>query len=266
MLHVIGIIPARFGSTRFPGKPLVPIAGIPLLQRCFENSRLAHSITSLVVATDDLRIVKLVESFGGEVFLTSPECATGSDRLAELLHRHPSWQEADAIVNIQGDEPCIPPNAIDAAVSLLLKDPSAVVATLATPCLSPEEAMDLSVVKCVTDQFHNALYFSRNWIPGNKKGAYSSRYPTLRHLGLYVYRPHFLLQYGQLPATPLQIEEDLEQLKILEHGYKIKVALCSECPPGVDTPKDIENIEQWICKKQNISSSREESALPSEKD
>lgn len=265
MSHVIGIIPARFGSTRFPGKPLVPILGIPLLQRCFTNSRLAHSLTSLVVATDDLRILELVQSFGGEAFLTSPDCATGSDRLAELLRHHPSWQQADAIVNIQGDEPCLPPTAIDAAVALLLDDPSAVVATLATPCLHPHEAMDPSVVKCVTDQFHNALYFSRNWIPGNKQGAYSSRFPMLRHLGLYVYRPHFLLQYGQLPPTPLQIEEDLEQLKILEHGYKMKVALCSECPPGVDTPKDIENIEQWICKKQNTSLLREGSVLPSEK-
>ena len=266
MSHVIGIIPARFGSTRFPGKPLFPILGIPLLQRCFENCKHAHSLTSLVVATDDLRIVELVRSFGGEVYLTSPHCATGSDRLAELLERNPSWQKADAIVNIQGDEPCIPPEAIDAAVSLLLKDSTASAATLATPSLSPDEGVDRSVVKCVIDQFHNALYFSRNWIPGNKKGTYSSHFPYLRHLGLYVYRPHFLLQYGQLPPTPLQQEEDLEQLKILEHGYKIKVALCSECPPGVDTPKDIEKIEQWVCKKQNTSSLREASVPPLAKD
>ena len=234
--------------------------GKSLLQRCYENSCRSQLITELVIATEDDRIVEHAHSFGASAALTSADCLTGSDRAAELLAPNLKWMQADAIVNIQGDEPCLSPSAIDAAIQLLLQDADAVVSTLAVPLKDRLEANNPSIVKCITDQFQNGLYFSRALIPSSKQGIFHPSFPYLRHVGLYVFRPHFLLTYGKLPPTPLQLEEDLEQLKILEHGYRIKVARCGELPPGVDTPEDIHQLEQWIC-KQNTFLSQGESAL-----
>lgn len=251
-LKIIGIIPARYGSTRFPGKPLVPILGKTLLQRTYENTCLSSSLDHVIIATDDKRIYDHAKSFGGSVVMTSEDCLTGTDRLAEVLHYHPEYLEASVIVNIQGDEPCIDPLAIDRVAQLLLDDPSAMMATVVTRLTTEEEALNSSVVKCVMDQYSNALYFSRALIPANKKASFNLNTPYYRHVGLYAYRPSFIVTYQKLSPTPLQLAEDLEQLKVLEHGYRIKAALIDHVSIGVDYPEDIYKVEQWLC-KQNTS-------------
>ncbi|MBA3722454.1 MAG: 3-deoxy-manno-octulosonate cytidylyltransferase [Parachlamydiaceae bacterium] len=249
-LKVIGIIPARYASTRFPGKPLVPILGKTLLQRTFENAKLANNLDQLIIATDDVRIYDHAKDIGADVVMTSIDCLTGSDRLAEVINQSQKFSKASVIINIQGDEPCIAPQAINDVANILLENNDAVMSTVATKMHSEEEALNPSIVKCVLDQKGNALYFSRSLIPGNKTLSFAP--PYYRHIGLYAYRPDFLLTYQKLPTTPLQLAEDLEQLKVLEHGYRIKVAVTDHISPGVDTPQDIHKIECWLC-KQNTS-------------
>jgi 3-deoxy-manno-octulosonate cytidylyltransferase (CMP-KDO synthetase) len=252
-VKILGIIPARFASTRFPGKPLVSILGKTLLQRTFENASQIKILDKLLIATDDERIFEHAKQFGGHPVMTSVSCPTGTDRLAEILQKHPEFLNAHAIVNIQGDEPCLDPKAIEEAIRLLLDDPQADMATLITPLENEEEALNPSIVKCVKDQKNNALYFSRSLIPSNKKHQFNPQGNYYRHLGLYVYRPSFLLRYQTLEPTPLQLEEDLEQLKVLEHGYRIKVAITEKASIGVDTPEDLNKIEEWICKQNTFS-------------
>jgi 3-deoxy-manno-octulosonate cytidylyltransferase (CMP-KDO synthetase) len=247
---VLGIIPARYGSTRFPGKPLALIAGKTLLQRTYENALQACKLDSLYVATDDQRIFDHVHSFNGKAVMTSSACLTGTDRLAEVLIQYPEWQQASVLVNIQGDEPCIDPRAIDLVADLLLQDQAVEMATLVTK-LDIEEFFNPSIVKCVLDQQGYALYFSRSLIPFNRKIPFDPLYPYLRHIGVYAYRPSFLLTYHSLPATPLQLMEDLEQLKALEHGYKIKTVIVDHVNIDVNHPEDLKKVEQWIC-KENI--------------
>lgn len=244
---IIGIIPARFQSSRFPGKPLEKILGVTLIQRTYENAKKAKILSDVIVATDDTRILNHVLSFGGKAVLTSSNCATGSDRIAEVARHLP---DASIIVNIQGDEPCLDPQAIEKAVEALLKDEGSVVSTAATK-ISFEEAQHSSVVKCVFTDKGRALYFSRSMIPGSKVPDNQMTY--YRHLGLYVYRREFLLLYPELPPTPLMLIEDLEQLKILEHGYNIQIVTLERDSPGVDIPEDIQKVEKFLC-QQNISS------------
>lgn len=252
-MKTIGIIPARYASTRLPGKLLLSIHGKTLLQRTYENALLSNLVDQIYIATDDKRIYDHVHSFGGVAYMTCPNCINGTDRIADLLSQKPEWlNDIKAIVNIQGDLPCVDPSAIDQAVQLLLNDPEAVMATLATPIHHREEAESSSVVKCVIDQKQNALYFSRALIPSNKKLTFQTTTPYLKHIGLYVYRPSFLPVYQKLASTPLQMEEDLEQLKVLEYGYKIKVAITDKCSIEVDESKDLHQLEQWLC-KQNTS-------------
>ncbi|CAF23549.1 unnamed protein product [Candidatus Protochlamydia amoebophila UWE25] len=250
--QIIGIIPARYGSTRFPGKPLASILGKTLLQRTYENSLRASALSDLIVATDDERIFEHVRSFNGKVVMTSEQCPTGTDRLAEVLSLYPEWMHATAIVNIQGDEPCLNPLTINLAVQALVNDPQGQVSTIVTPLLDEEEAKNSSIVKCVMDQQGNALYFSRALIPSNKTNSFKNGAIYFRHLGLYVYRPSFIINYQKLPSTPLQLEEDLEQLKVLEHGYRIKVAIVDQANIGVDTPEDIHKVEEWLCKQNTF--------------
>lgn len=253
-IKILGIIPARFASTRFPGKPLIPILGKTLLQRTFENASLVSILDKLLIATDDQRIYDHVMEFGGNPVMTSVRCPTGTDRLAEVLQNYPELLKAEAIVNIQGDEPFVDPKAIEEAVELLLQDPQASMATIITPLQTEEEALNPSIVKCVKDQQNNALYFSRSLIPSNKKQKFNLQEGAYyRHLGLYVYRPSFLLQYQTLRPTPLQLEEDLEQLKVLEHGHRIKVAITDKVSIGVDTHEDVNKIEQWLCTQNTFS-------------
>lgn len=244
---IVGIIPARYASTRLPGKLLIPVLGKTILQRTFENARKSSFLDHLLVATDDARIFDHVTEFGGEAIMTSIDCPSGTDRLAEVVKKESKCFDAKAIINIQGDEPCIDPKSIDAVIKVLLEDPYAVMATLASPLHSIEEAKNPAMVKCVLDQKGNALYFSRCLFPNEKT---LKKY--FRHIGLYAYKPEFVLTYQKLPPTPLQQAEDLEQLKVLEHGYRIKVAIIESYPPDVNTHDDLKIVEQWLC-KQNIS-------------
>lgn len=237
---IVGIIPARYQSSRFPGKPLALISGTSLIQRTYENAKRAPSLSDVIVATDDKRIFDHVLSFGGKVVMTSKECLTGSDRIAEVAKNLP---DAEIIVNIQGDEPCLEPQDIEMAVQGLINDPQAVVSTAATP-LTYEEGLSSSIVKCVFDQNNRALYFSRSLIPGSKDKLNG---PFYKHVGLYVYRKDFLLQYADLAPTPLMIAEDLEQLKVLEHGYSIHIVTVNGTSLGVDLPEDIEKVEKYLC-------------------
>jgi len=252
-LKSIAIIPARYGSVRFPGKPLFEIMGKSLIQRTYENAALCPLLSSIIVATDDLRIYNHVKEFGGNAAMTSPHCTNGTERLAELYSQKYLQDEIDVIINIQGDEPCLDPNAISAIIKLLASDPQAVMSTAAVKITSEEEALNPSCVKCTVDLKGNALYFSRSLIPGSKTGKYDPKKTYLKHLGVYGYRPSFLLKYSKLKETPLQAEEDLEQLKVIENGYRIKVALVESHCVGVDTPEDIKKVENILCKQNSFS-------------
>lgn len=254
---IVAVIPARYDSQRFPGKPLVSISGKSLIRRTYENALLCKGLDKALVATDDRRIMDHVEEFGGEAIMTSPKCPTGTDRLVEVLHKSRFCNDADIIVNIQGDEPCLSQEAISAIIDLLLKDDSSVMSTAVTPISSKEEASLPSVVKCVFDKNYNALYFSRALIPSGKTKEKLKASQHYRHIGIYAFRKDFLPIYGELSPTPLQLSEDLEQLKVLEHGYRIKVAVVKDDAIGVDTPEDISKVESFLCSQNTFSSQGE---------
>jgi 3-deoxy-manno-octulosonate cytidylyltransferase (CMP-KDO synthetase) len=250
-MRILAIIPARYASSRFPAKLLAPVQGKSVLQRTYESVRASALIDDIIIATDDIRIQEHAAQFGATAVMTSTECKNGSERLIETLHRYPELTDADIIVNIQGDEPCIHKETIDKTVQALLDGPSELMATAAVPITDPDEIMSPSVVKTVLDQNGHALYFSRSPIPGYlPTKPYNGTY--LKHLGIYAFRRPFLLKYATLANTPLQQIEDLEQLKVLEYGHKIRVVTVSGSSPHVDLPEDIKRVEQWLC-KQNIS-------------
>lgn len=251
---VVGIIPARYASTRFPGKPLVPILGKSLIQRTYENALRCPALEELIVATDDQRIFDHVKTFGGKVVMTPENCPTGTDRLAEVLRHEESLKSVEVIMNVQGDEPCIDPAVIASVVKALQDNAEAAMSTAITPIHSTEEAHNPNVVKCVIDSRHFALYFSRALIPGGRSLKFQPAQHYYRHLGLYAYRREFLLHYAELRPTPLQQVEDLEQLKVLEHGYRIITVTVSGESMDVNAPEDIKKVEQILC-KQNTSSS-----------
>ncbi|MCS7043005.1 MAG: 3-deoxy-manno-octulosonate cytidylyltransferase [Bryobacteraceae bacterium] len=231
---VLGVIPARFASSRFPGKPLVSIDGKPMIQHVWERARLARTLSRLLVATDDGRIASAAAQFGAEVALTSPDHPSGTDRVAEAA----AATDAEIVVNIQGDEPLIEPAAIDLAVSTLLDDPNCRMATLKRRIERPEDIRNPNVVKVVTTLDGWALYFSRSPIPFAREGV-----PVCwKHIGLYVYRRDLLLSYGSLPRGPLEQMEKLEQLRALENGIGIRVAETGYDTIGVDTPEDLEAV------------------------
>ncbi|MFV0340839.1 MAG: 3-deoxy-manno-octulosonate cytidylyltransferase [Parachlamydiaceae bacterium] len=250
--NAIGIIPARFQSSRFPGKPLALISGISLIRRVYENAKKCVALDEVVVATDDERILKHVKGFGGHAVLTSTHCESGTDRLAEACAHHEICQGYPIVVNVQGDEPCLPLEAIEKVVEMLHRDPEAVCATTIAHLTSEIDAMNSSVVKVVKDIHDNALYFSRSLIPGNQSRHFNASVEYFRHMGLYGYRAEFLQTYGKLPATPLQLAESLEQLKVLENGYKMKVALVDRQSIDVNHPEDIQKVEKYIW-EQNSS-------------
>lgn len=257
MQRVLGIIPARFQSGRFPGKPLATIAGKSLIQRTYENAQRAAVFEELVVATDDIRIYDHVVAFGGQVVMTPCHCATGTHRAAHAMQEANLAQECDIVVNVQGDEPCVSPEVFIALCEGLASDPEAVVATAKTRIQSREEAESRNVVKCVSDHRGNALYFSRSLIPGGHAG-YNPETTYYRHIGIYAYRRDFLMTYVSLPMTPLRQAEDLEQLAVLEQGYRMKIFCVDDPGVGVDTPQDVLKVEALLC-KQNLSSSPVES-------
>ncbi|KAI3710267.1 hypothetical protein L2E82_40045 [Cichorium intybus] len=241
--QVVGIIPARYASSRFQGKPLVPILGKPMIQRTWERAKLATTLSQLVVATDDERIADCCRGFGADVIMTSQSCRNGTERCNEALTN--LKKKFDVVVNIQGDEPLIEPDIIDGVVKVLQATPDAVFSTAVTS-LKAEDACDPNRVKCVVDNYGYAIYFSRGFIPFNKSGKVNPEFPYLLHLGIQSYDAKFLKIYPELPPTPLQLEEDLEQLKVLENGYKIKVIKVDHDAHGVDTPEDVEKMESLM--------------------
>ena len=239
-MNIIGIIPARYQSTRFPGKPLADIAGKPMIQHVYERALQTHHLQRVLVATDDLRILGRVQAFGGEALLTSPEHLSGTDRLAEAC-RVLGLQDDDVILNIQGDEPLLEPMMLDLLAGTLEQAPEVPMATLASVSFSVEAFTDPNVVKVVVNSRLQALYFSRSPIPC-RRDAPGSPPEFLRHLGFYAYRQAFLQRFTQLPPGLLEQTEQLEQLRALEHGYPIQVALSPIETQGVDTPEDLQKI------------------------
>lgn len=225
---VVAAIPARYASTRLPGKPLLAETGKPLIQHVVEQVRRCARIQRIVVATDDERIAQAVRGFGGEAVMTSPHHPTGTDRIAEAIRD----VDCAKVLNVQGDEPEVDPEHLDMLIDLL---DGAEMATLAAPFEDPQDALLSSRVKVVIDRHHNALYFSRARIPyANGRSC-----PALLHLGLYGYSKAFLLRYVALDRTPLEQAEHLEQLRALEHGYKIRVGVVRKASRGgIDTPED----------------------------
>ncbi|KAM7500794.1 hypothetical protein LguiA_025208 [Lonicera macranthoides] len=247
--QVVGIIPARYASSRFQGKPLVPIIGKPMIQRTWEQAKLATTLNQLVVATDDAKIAECCRGFGADVIMTSESCRNGTERCNEALQK--LQKKFDIVVNIQGDEPLIEPDIIDGVVKALQATPNAVFSTAVTS-LRPEDASDPNRVKCIVDNRGYAIYFSRGLIPFNKSGKVNPHFPYLLHLGIQSYDAKFLKIYPELSSTPLQLEEDLEQLKVLENGYRMKVIKVDHEAHGVDTPEDVEKIES-IMRERNLS-------------
>jgi len=233
---ILGVIPARYASSRFPGKPLAAIAGKTMLQHVWERATQARYLTNLVIATDDERIRTAAENFSAKVVITRGDHLSGTDRVAEAA----SASNAQIVVNIQGDEPMIDPAAIDAAVLGLLDQDEAPMSTLKTRLFRASDAADPNVVKVVTGADGNALYFSRAAIPYARDA--DTKTPYFKHIGLYVYRREFLLAYPDLPVGPLERAERLEQLRALENGFKIQVVETDCDSLGIDTPEDWERI------------------------
>lgn len=237
---ILGVIPARYASTRFPGKALARIGSKSMLQHVYERASGSRYCSSMIVATDDERIYAEAKRFGAPVRMTRPDHLSGTDRVAEVA----AAEAAELVVNIQGDEPFIDPAAIDAAILPLANDDSIPMGTLAKRIEDGREVDDPNVVKVVADASGNAIYFSRCAIPyvrtpGTRPPAPG---PWLKHVGLYVYRRDFLLQYPDLPVGPLEKAECLEQLRALENGYKIRVVETDYESLGVDTPADLERV------------------------
>ncbi|XP_010545826.1 PREDICTED: 3-deoxy-manno-octulosonate cytidylyltransferase, mitochondrial [Tarenaya hassleriana] len=247
--RVVGIIPARYASSRFEGKPLVQILGKPMIQRTWERSKMATMLDHVVVATDDERIAECCRGFGADVVMTSESCRNGTERCNEALEKLEN--KYDVVVNIQGDEPLIEPEIIDGVVRALQAAPDAVFSTAVTS-LKPEDGFDPNRVKCVVDIRGYAIYFSRGLIPYNKSGKVNPDFPYMLHLGIQSFDSRFLKVYSELQPTPLQQEEDLEQLKVLENGYKMKVIKVEHEAHGVDTPEDVSKIES-LMRERNLS-------------
>jgi 3-deoxy-manno-octulosonate cytidylyltransferase (CMP-KDO synthetase) len=237
---ILGVIPARYSSSRFPGKVVARIGSKPMLQHVWERASMARYLVSTIIATDDERVAEVAAGFGARVRMTRSDHLSGTDRVAEVA----SAEDASIVVNIQGDEPFIDPAAIDAAILPLVHDPGVVMATLKKQISDPREITDPNVVKLVTGFTGDALYFSRCPIPCHRDGAESAAW--FKHIGLYSYRRDFLLGYSALPVGPLERAERLEQLRALENGFPIRVVETDSDSWGIDTPEDLERAERLL--------------------
>ena len=244
-MSAVAVIPARLASTRYPGKVLAGATGFPMIQHVYEAAGRAKNITRVVVACDEQRIVDAVDSFGGEAVLTSSEHPNGSSRIAEAC-RTLGLAPSEVVVNVQGDEPEIEPGVIDACVESLLNDPNgAHVATVASPFQAGEDPGDPNIVKVVRRRDGHAMYFTRARIPFERADSGGSA-PPLKHIGIYAYRRMVLEHYVDLHPTPLERTEQLEQLRFLEHGYRIAVAIRDVHTTGIDTPQEYEAfVARW---------------------
>lgn len=243
-MKFICIIPSRYASTRLPGKPLADIAGKPMIQRVYEQAAQAEKTDQVVVAVDNPMVYDAVVSFGGHAVMTREDHANGTDRLAEAVAHFP---DADVVVNVQGDEPLITPDVIDALCRAFEEDESLSMATVATP-MDPAEYNDPSAVKVIMNRRDEAMYFSRSLIPYPRHAFTDDIYPY-KHIGIYAYKKDFLLQYAQMAQTPAEQTESLEQLRVLENGYKIKVIKTNHQFIGIDTPEDLQHIREYFARK-----------------
>lgn len=249
-MNIVGIIPARWHSTRLPGKPLADINGKPMIQHVYERAKKAKSLSDVIVATDDARVFNAVKIFGGRAVMTSEAHPNGTSRVAEAVEIM-ELSSADAVINIQGDEPLLNPAMID-EIAEILEEPDVQCATLCRPFINSDDdfnnanaANNPNAVKVVIAQNGDALYFSRSLIPYPRNRTSE---PVFHHIGIYGYKMDFLKLYAKMPMTPLAETESLEQLKILEHGYKIrvKVTACTDIGRGVDTLEDLEIVRKLI--------------------
>jgi 3-deoxy-manno-octulosonate cytidylyltransferase (CMP-KDO synthetase) len=238
-MGAVAIIPARYASTRLPGKALLDIGGKSLIQRVYERALLASRVDRVAVATDDRRIMEAVRAFGGEAVMTSPDHRSGTDRVAEAA-RHTG---GEVIVNIQGDEPLIDPQVIDRVIEKIFTDESIVCSTAASPIHDEAVWRDPNAVKVVLDRQDRALCFSRSPLPFYRDARFEG---ALLHAGIYCFRREFLMKYTTLEQTPLEKVEKLEQLRILEHGFRIGVVITDHVSIGVDTPADLERVRNII--------------------
>jgi 3-deoxy-manno-octulosonate cytidylyltransferase (CMP-KDO synthetase) len=252
-MSVVAIIPARYGSTRLPGKPLAWIGGKPMIQHVYESTSRAKELDRVVVATDDLRVEETVKKFGGEVVMTAKDHASGTDRLAEVARK----VRADLLVNVQGDLPFIQAETITRAVRPMKRDPSIPMGTVCTAIFDQDEWLNPNSVKVVIDRKGFALYFSRAPIPYSRNDAIDLKGSKVRpsakrrlwgnrHLGLYVYQRDFLLKFARLRPTALERIESLEQLRALAYGYRIRVVEVDERSVEVDTPEDLQRAERYL--------------------
>ncbi len=251
---VIAVIPARWASSRFPGKPLALIKGKPMVQWVFEQANKAKSVSEVIIATDDVRILDAVNEFGGNVVMTSPDHESGTDRIAEVVRD----RKCEIVVNIQGDEPLIPPSNIDLVVQPLLEGASESTITLRMLIESRSELMDHNITKVVVDKSNSALYFSKAPIPWDRDGDDAIQNSLVdplqsfwyKHVGLYAYRKKFLMEFGSLPESYLEKIEKLEQLRILENGLSIKVVETSMNSISVDCEADLAMIEKHLAEQK----------------
>lgn len=238
------IIPARWASSRFPGKPLAPILGRPMIQWVYEQCQQAQTIKKVVVATDDERIQHVVQSFGGTCMMTPSSLATGTERVAYVARE----VEASMIINVQGDEPLINPGNVDHVARELAEDTESVMATLAYRIKRSSELMNPQTARVILDKHGRALYFSRAAIPYardvSSQADWPATFPYYNHVGIYAYRRDFLLSFHELESTALETAEKLEQLRVLANGFRIKVGITDGAPVCVDVPADIERVEQ----------------------
>ena len=237
-MKILCVIPARYASTRLPGKPLKDVAGKPMICRVYDRASQAKTLSGVVVATDDERILRAVENHGGRAMMTAKDHPTGTDRLAEVAEAYP---DVDLIINVQGDEPLIEPPLIDELGRAFDGDAELQMATVMTPMEDEAEQKNPNNVKVVTDKNGCALYFSRSLLPYPRNDAGT---PVYKHIGIYAYRRDFLLAYAKMAPTPLERTESLEQLRALENGYKIKCIRTNARFVGVDTPEDLAKVNE----------------------
>jgi len=243
-MKIIGVIPARLGSTRFPEKVLADIMGKPMIWWVWQKAKKAKLISEIFIATDDKRIFDMVEGFGGRAVMTSKKHQSGTDRIAEAVKNI----KADIVINIQGDEPLIRPDMLDKAIAPLLKEKKAVMSTLVCKVTDKKLMHDSNIVKVAVDKNGYALYFSRAPIPSQAR-AQNFRY-FLKHIGVYVYKKDFLLKYVQLNQSSLEKTEKLEQLRVLENGYKIITVETKFDTIPVDTPADLKKVVRFLLKNR----------------
>jgi 3-deoxy-manno-octulosonate cytidylyltransferase (CMP-KDO synthetase) len=244
-VKILCVIPARYASTRLPGKPLADINGKPMIQRVYERACLAKTPAQVLVAADDERVFDAVRNCGGQVMMTAKDHATGTDRLAEVAKK---YIDMDIIINVQGDEPLIEPQIIDALAAAFIEDPKLNMATIKTP-IADAEKENPNNVKVVTDRNGYALYFSRSLMPYPRADTGVQVY---KHIGIYAYRRDFLLKYAVMESTPLEKTESLEQLRALENGYKIKVLETNFKFVGVDTQEDLLKVNEIYKALENV--------------